>query len=260
MWVAVLWSVPAALAWSLSGTSLRPRLSRRATLDDVSGDGGVVKLRSSGGGERRLFGDDGAVARMRYSAYGASGQLLASSEDIIYTVGDPAWLRGLDSAVRSMAVGESADFECSAAYAYGSEGVPPAVAPGETISLHLHVLDYRGNVATSSTFAQDKPLTPRTATEIRDEYERRRRLRAEEEPDDETGPIAKAIAKFRTFYFFGFFESQTGEEAPWFLRPIITFPAIFLVVGLSTYWLLTNDIILLKGEGPTIPGETPFEL
>ena len=38
------------------------------------------------------------------------------------------------------------------------------------------------------------------------------------------------IEKAKSFYFFGFFEGETGEQAPWILRPSITFPIAFAVV------------------------------
>lgn len=43
------------------------------------------------------------------------------------------------------------------------------------------------------------------------------------------------IEKAKEFYFFGFFEGETGEDAPWILRPSITFPIAFAVVGLGFY-------------------------
>lgn len=233
---------------------------------DLTGDGGVVKVSStsSDGMKQGLFDEDGAVAQLRYKAYGGESGVLLAQGDLAYTVGDVSFIAGMDAAVRSMAVGESASFECGAAYAYGDAGLPPAVSPGEFISLQVDVLDYRGKVM-STSFAQDKPLTPRTASEIKSEYERRRadRLKAEVaevEDDSLLAPLKSLVNTIRGYYFFGFFESATGETPPWYLRPLITFPSIFVVVGVSTYFLLTNDVILLKGQGSTIPGETPFSL
>lgn len=40
---------------------------------------------------------------------------------------------------------------------------------------------------------------------------------------------------FTTVYFFGLFEGETGEKAPWFLRPSITFPLAFLIVGAAFF-------------------------
>ena len=43
------------------------------------------------------------------------------------------------------------------------------------------------------------------------------------------------LEKAKSFYFFGFFEGETGEQAPWFLRPSITFPIAFAAVGAGFY-------------------------
>jgi hypothetical protein len=43
------------------------------------------------------------------------------------------------------------------------------------------------------------------------------------------------LDKARNYYFFGFFEGETGEQAPWFLRPSITFPIAFFIVGATFY-------------------------
>ena len=43
------------------------------------------------------------------------------------------------------------------------------------------------------------------------------------------------IEKAKEFYFFGFFEGETGEKTPWILRPSITFPIAFAVVGAGFY-------------------------
>ena len=39
------------------------------------------------------------------------------------------------------------------------------------------------------------------------------------------------IETVKGWYFFGFFEGETGEEAPWILKPSITFPIAFAIVG-----------------------------
>ena len=62
------------------------------------------------------------------------------------------------------------------------------------------------------------------------------------------------------FYFFGFFESATGERPPWYLRPSLTFPLIFIGVGLSFYGLVEINGILLRGDSSPIPGQDGFSL
>ena len=71
--------------------------------------------------------------------------------------------------------------------------------------------------------------------------------------------LAKTQFGYR-FYFFGFFESATGEETPIFLQPMITFPAIFLGVALSYFALVQGGTIFIRGDGGVIPGIKPFNL
>mmetsp|Transcript_3778 Transcript_3778/g.11180 ORF Transcript_3778/g.11180 Transcript_3778/m.11180 type:complete len:278 (-) Transcript_3778:20-853(-) len=274
LWLSLILAPADAL---LAPAPPRRRLVPRAAVD-LSGDGLVRKVASSGGDGTPAFAADGSVALLTYTARAASGQLLDSGEGAQYTVGDEAWIPGWDLCVRSLAVGEAAAFECAAAYAYGNAGAPPAVAPGEALEFEVRALEYRGNVRTSSSFATDTPLTPRTAGAIKAEYEARRaRREAGEElaaaealerrealAADPLGAIAnlggELSEKLKGFYFFGFFESATGETPPWYLRPMITFPAIFLGVGLAFYVLLASDAILLRGDNSPIPGQAGFSL
>ena len=55
------------------------------------------------------------------------------------------------------------------------------------------------------------------------------------------------MEKAKNFYFFGFFEGETGEQAPWILRPSITFPLAFLVVGAAFYVSLLSGAISERG-------------
>lgn len=52
---------------------------------------------------------------------------------------------------------------------------------------------------------------------------------------DEKEGLEGLIDKVKNSYFFGFFEGETGQQAPWFLRPSITFPIAFAIVGAAFY-------------------------
>ena len=129
------------------------------------------------------------------------------------------------------------------------------------------------------SFASDAPLTPRTPGSIKAEFERRQAEKAvrassdralRDERDAGASPLDQVKNAFGDlgdkffgddgFYFFGFFESATGEEAPWYLKPYLTFPAIFLGVALSFYGLLQTDVIVLRGDNSPIPGQQGFTL
>jgi hypothetical protein len=55
------------------------------------------------------------------------------------------------------------------------------------------------------------------------------------------------IEKAKSFYFFGFFEGETGQQAPWILRPSITFPIAFAIVGAAFYVSVLSGAISEKG-------------
>ena len=59
------------------------------------------------------------------------------------------------------------------------------------------------------------------------------------------------IAKAKNFYFFGLFEGETGQQAPWFLRPSITFPLAFLIVGAAFWVSFVSGAITERGAQVT---------
>jgi hypothetical protein len=70
-----------------------------------------------------------------------------------------------------------------------------------------------------------------------------------EEPEKEG--LEGFIEKAKNFYFFGLFEGETGQKAPWFLRPSITFPIAFLVVGAAFYVSYLTGAITERGAQVT---------
>lgn len=85
----------------------------------------------------------------------------------------------------------------------------------------------------------------RTATDIAAAYEVRLQQKALEGPAKEG--LEGWIEKAKNFYFFGFFEGETGQEAPWFLRPSITFPIAFAIVGAAFYVSFASGAIRERG-------------
>jgi hypothetical protein len=64
---------------------------------------------------------------------------------------------------------------------------------------------------------------------------------------EETSLVQEWIDKAKTFYFYGFFEGETGQKAPWFLRPSITFPLAFAFVGAAFYVMVSLGGISERG-------------
>jgi hypothetical protein len=88
--------------------------------------------------------------------------------------------------------------------------------------------------------------TPTTAKEIAAAFERRQQIKAQQDNVELEG-IDWWIAKIKNFYFYGLFEGETGERPPWFLRPSITFPLAFAIVGAAFYIALANGAITERG-------------
>jgi hypothetical protein len=85
----------------------------------------------------------------------------------------------------------------------------------------------------------------RTAAEIEAAYEKRMAIKALDGPEREG--FEGFLDKAKNFYFFGFFEGETGEQAPWFLRPSITFPIAFAIVGAAFYVSIVSGAISERG-------------
>ena len=69
--------------------------------------------------------------------------------------------------------------------------------------------------------------------------------------ENEKEGLEGMIAKAKEFYFFGFFEGETGEKAPWYLRPSITFPMAFAVVGAGFFVTFALGGISERGRQKT---------
>ena len=69
--------------------------------------------------------------------------------------------------------------------------------------------------------------------------------------ENEKEGLEGMIAKAKEFYFFGFFEGETGEKAPWYLRPSITFPIAFAVVGAGFFVTFALGGISERGRQKT---------
>jgi len=214
---------------------------------DVLGDGGVVKVLSRPGTGEGLT--DGSVAVVRYRG-SAGGKVFTLSESQSVTVGDGTMILGWDEALKTMAVGEQASFVVSPDYGYGPQGVPPVVAPGAALTFEVEVLDLKGNLFTDATFADAAPLTPRTPSTIKAEFERRQLEKvADREGLDGFYDWVKSI------YVFGFFDAPKGGQLPWYLRPIITFPAMFAVVGVAFSIVVVTGGVTLEREAATLDND-----
>jgi hypothetical protein len=221
----------------------------------VTADQAVIKRTQRAGNGMNL--DEGSVAVVRYECRVAGETTpFAASPSFQYTLGSGEMIKGWDAALRSMRVGEQAQFACAAAYGYGAAGVAPVVPPNAALEFDIEVLTYRGNVLTASTFADNAPLMPRSAGDIKAQYELRQAAKAPEPQG-----FAGLVKRLKSTYVFGFFDSETGESAPWYLRPSLTFPMMIGVVGITFWVIIAGGGVMLKGDLSPVPGEgSSFEL
>lgn len=168
-------------------------------------------------------------------------------------------IRGWDAAIRTMKEGERASIHISdPGFAYGAAGVPPFVPPNAKIEIDLEVLNVEENVGLAASgsdalenMGMDGPVSrPRTPGAIAAAYEARMKQKEMYEPEEKTG-LDYWIDKIKGSYFFGLFEGETGQEAPWYLKPSITFPIAFAVVGAAFAVSLAGGAISERGMPTT---------
>lgn len=249
---AILFLVAGAQAF-VPVVQSQARLSAKSQLQSTAeavADGLVKTVTQPGSGLPVQLGD---IATVKYSCYlpGDSKAIpFSKSNNQKVAVGDGTMIQGWDKAIRTMRIGERAVVRITdPALGYGAVGVPPLVPPNAEIEVDLEIIDAQApmaNIDFDNLALADS--TPRTAQQIQDAYELRR-AQASLEPDLEG--IEGWIQKAKGFYFFGLFEGETGQQAPWFLRPSITFPLAFVIVGAAFWVSYSSGAITERGAQVT---------
>jgi len=225
--------------------------------NDLLGDGGVLKTRKAESDGEPLT--DGSVVVVRYrglvaGAPGAPGAaqpvVFTASEGEVFTVGDGTMIPGWDTALRSMKVGEAAAFTVAPQYGYGAGGVAPVIPPNTSLDFQVEVLSLKGNILTDATFADSAPLTPRTPSAIKAEFERRQAEKVEAKEG-----LEGVLEWVKSIYIFGFFDAPKGGQLPWYLRPIITFPVMFAIVGAAFAVVITAGGVSMERDAFTLDND-----
>lgn len=217
---------------------------------------GVVKTVTAPGTGREIRLGDMIVAKYVCKAEGVE-QAFARANRQRFVAGDGTMVPGWDMALRTMREGERATVQVTdPKYGYGERGVPPFVPPNAKLEFDIEVINIEDNGGmmtgdSSDLIAMDGPINrPRTPGAIAAAYEQKMREKAMNAPAEKEG-IEWAIDKVKSSYFFGLFEGETGQEAPWYLKPSITFPIAFLVVGLAFWLSLAGGAISERGMPTT---------
>eukprot|EP00816_Leptocylindrus_hargravesii_P003629 CAMPEP_0196814424 /NCGR_PEP_ID=MMETSP1362-20130617/43117_1 /TAXON_ID=163516 /ORGANISM="Leptocylindrus danicus, Strain CCMP1856" /LENGTH=272 /DNA_ID=CAMNT_0042191029 /DNA_START=35 /DNA_END=853 /DNA_ORIENTATION=- len=193
----------------------------------------------------------GDVATVKYtcSTTGNSPVIFASGTSDKMVAGEGLMVDGWELALLTMSKGERSVYQIApdgaAKYGYGTAGVPPIIGSNAPLEFDITILDVEQGVDLG-TIASADPLKPRDPKSIAAAYSTRRELAALEEANQKEG-IEGLIEKFKGYYFFGFFEGETGQAAPWYLKPAITFPLAFAIVGATFYVSLKGGAIYERG-------------
>lgn len=227
-----------ATASSISSGSLPEALLKTIT---KVGNGPMVRM--------------GDIATVKYSCY-VSGNPTpfsrSTSKAQKMMIGDGSMITGFDQAIRSMRVGERCMVQITdASFGYGSDGVPPIIPANAVQDLDIEILDAQpaaANIDFDRLAEADN--TPRTASDIAAAFALRNQQKALN-PEPELEGLDWVLAKAKSFYFYGLFEGETGERPPWFLRPSITFPLAFVIVGAAFYVSYVGGAISERGAQST---------
>jgi hypothetical protein len=136
---------------------------------------------------------------------------------------------GWEVGISSMQVGEMCELTCAPQYAYGEKGIPPMIPPSAALQFEVELLSVELPEREKTTFADDNVDVPRTPGEISAAYQSK--MAAKEAPKE---GLEGVLDWAKNIYIFGLFSTK-GEKPPWYLNPLITFPAIFVIVGIGFY-------------------------
>eukprot|EP01038_Epipyxis_sp_PR26KG_P005858 gene5858-8081_t len=214
-------------------------------------DGGVVKDVIIPGQGKRI--EPGDILAIEYDAsIKGSQKPFAKGDREQVIVRDGSLIKGWDLAVDSMRIGEKAKIICSAPYAYGEKGIANVIPANAEIEINIKVLAWLGNqLRPESLFQKDLDIDPfiaSTPEAIQAEYDDMQAKKV----DKYAGNILEIyIRRIKNISFgfggSGFFTSQSGEKAPWYLNPNLTFPAMITIVIVAFITVFSTGSVKEKG-------------
>ncbi len=234
----------------LTSTSLRAATTPTSVIS-LTDDNGVRKeVINSGSGKKIETGD---ILAVEYVAMLLdTKEVFAKGDKEQFIVNDGSLIKGWDIAVNSMKIGEKARFIVNSNYAYGGKGVDPVIPANSNIEIQIKVLAWLGNqLAPESLFQKDLDIDPfiaSTPESIQAEYEE---MQSKKMDKYQGGIVQIYLNRLKNISFgfggSGFFVSQSGEKAPWYLNPNFTFPAMITIVLAAFLTVTTFGGIREKG-------------
>nr|UXY87610.1 FK56-binding protein 1 [Cryptomonas curvata] len=192
-------------------------------LEDLNSDGGVIKkIIKAGNG---LAVKDKFTVKVHYEGKLESGVIFDSSyerkEPYVFIIGEGKVIKGWEIGIKTMKVGEKAKFEILPSYGYKKKGIPPIIPPDAKLFFEIEVLEAVESENFKETLVTDLDREiARTPADIAKDYENRLKKKIKENKE----------RSFENFFFISPFRSQTGQQAPWWLNPNITFILVFFFV------------------------------
>lgn len=218
---------------------------------DLTNDGSVIKeVLVKGTGKKIEVGD---ILAVEYTAMIKGSNIpFAKGDKEKFIVKDGSLIKGWDVGIMSMTVGEKSRIICNSNYAYGSKGVKSVIPPNTDIELQIKVLAWLGNqLRPESLFQKDLDIDPfiaSTPESIQAEYDQMQ-LDKEDKYKGNIFDIYLNRIKNISFGFggSGFFTSQSGEKAPWYLNPNLTFPFMITICVAAFLTVLSTGSVKEKG-------------
>ncbi|GKY96463.1 hypothetical protein MPSEU_000606300 [Mayamaea pseudoterrestris] len=210
-------------------------------------EGLTKSVQTPGNGPPVSFGD---ICTLSYSCYVVDNKddskLFAKARSQKFMIGDGSMIEAWEKIVPTMRVGERSIVRVNdPSLGYGSAGVPPVVPPNAILELDIELITAQAataNIDFDSIAMAEK--VPKTAADIEAAFALKMAGKSDE-PKLEGFELF--LKKAKNFYFFGLFEGETGERPPWILRPSITFPLAFAIVGAAFYISYAGGAISERG-------------
>ena len=221
---------------------------------ELTQDGGVKKEVIEKGTGKKV--EDGDILAIQYEAKLKNlEKVIARGEQEKFVLKDGSLIKGWDIGLSSMRVGEKARVSVSSNYAYGDQGIIPVIPPGSDIEINVKILAWLGNqLRPESLFSKDLDIDPfvsSTPEQIQADYDEMQAAKN----DKYEGNIADIYLRRIKNISFGFggsnfFASQSGDKAPWWLNPNITFPTMISICLAAFVTVISFSGIKEKGERP----------
>jgi FKBP-type peptidyl-prolyl cis-trans isomerase len=184
--------------------------------ENISKDGGVLKNIIKKGYGPLI--QNGFQVKLNYQGKLSDGRVFDSSltrkKPFSVVIGEQKVISGWEIGIKSMKMGEKAKFFISSKYGYKKKGIPPIIPPNADLFFEIEIIDVIEKIETDT-----KKMSLNQTQEVLLSSE----LVQKKNESDYTYSSDK-------FFFISPFSSQTGEKAPWWLNPNITFFLIFLII------------------------------